>query len=113
MAALPPRHWTGIACHAGPDRTAPPRAASRRLTPVPSDADPDGTGLGLSALFEREVEQLRQLSRHDGVHTAVLAVDSHHWQVLRLMLWADTSAPDEDATERGCGSSAVTGSIGL
>ncbi|MER5324640.1 DUF4865 family protein [Streptosporangium roseum] len=94
------RHWTGIACHAGPARTAPPRAASRRLTPIPSDADPDGTGLGLSALIEREAEELQRLSRHDGVHTAALAVDPRHWQLLRFVLWADRSAPDEDATER-------------
>lgn len=94
------RHWVGIACHAGPARTAPPQAASRRLTSIPSDMDPDGTGLGLSQLIEREAEQLQQLSRHDGVHTAALAVDPHHWQLLRFVLWTDTSAPDEDATER-------------
>ncbi|MEW2418665.1 DUF4865 family protein [Streptomyces sp. NPDC046866] len=93
-------HWTGIACHAGPARTAPPRAASRRLTAVPCDADQDRTGLGLTALIEREAEQLRQLSRRDGVHTAALAVDPHHWQLLRFVLWAETSASDEDATER-------------
>ncbi|MEU3771805.1 DUF4865 family protein [Streptomyces sp. NPDC032472] len=94
------RHWTGIACHAGPARTAPPRAASRRLTAVPCDADPDRTGLGLTALVEREAEELRQLARQEGVHTAALAVDPHHWQLLRFVLWAETSAPDEDATER-------------
>ncbi|KUN81132.1 hypothetical protein AQJ66_24525 [Streptomyces bungoensis] len=94
------RHWTGIACHAGPARTAPPKAASRRLTPIPSEADPDGTGMGLSTLIEREVEQLQRLSRHTDVHTAALAVDPHHWQLLRFVLWAKTSAPDEDATER-------------
>jgi hypothetical protein len=94
------RHWTGVACHAGPARTAPVRAASRRLTPLPSDADPDGTGLGLSVLLEHETEQLRQLSHQDGVHTAALAVDPHHWQLVRFVVWAETPAPDEDATER-------------
>ncbi|MEU0008338.1 DUF4865 family protein [Streptomyces sp. NPDC006314] len=94
------RHWTGIACHAGPARTAPPKAASRRLTPVPSHTDPEDTGLGLSALIERETEQLRQISQQGGVHTAALAIDPHHWQLLRFVLWADTSAPDQDATER-------------
>ncbi|WP_030208748.1 DUF4865 family protein [Streptomyces sp. NRRL S-87] len=93
------RHWTGIACHAGPARTAPPRAASRRLTAVPCDADPEGTGLGLSVLIERETEQLHRLSRREGVHTAALAVDPHHWQLLRFVLWADASAQDHDATE--------------
>ncbi|MFB9473725.1 DUF4865 family protein [Nonomuraea salmonea] len=82
-------HWTGVACHAGPARTAPPRAASRRLTPVP-DLDS----------IEREAERLRELSRQDGVHTAALAVDPHHWQLVRFVLWAETSAQDADATER-------------
>ncbi|MEV4474920.1 DUF4865 family protein [Nonomuraea sp. NPDC049504] len=82
-------HWTGVACHAGPARTAPPRAASRRLTPVP-DLDS----------IEREAERLRELSRQDGVHTAALAVDPHHWQIVRFVLWAETSAQDADATER-------------
>ncbi|MFI9813901.1 DUF4865 family protein [Saccharothrix variisporea] len=93
-------HWTGIACHAGPARSARPLAASRRLTPVPVDADPDRTGLGLSELVEREVEDLRELARRDGVHTAALAVDPHHWQLLRFVLWAESSAADEQATER-------------
>ncbi|MGI5171144.1 DUF4865 family protein [Spirillospora sp. CA-253888] len=92
------RHWTGIAAYAGPARTASPKAASRRLTSIPSDAD--GTGLGLAALIEREVERLQRFSRHDGVHTAALAVDPHHWRLLRFVLWADTCSPDEDATER-------------
>lgn len=94
------RHWTGIACYAGPARTAPARAASRRLTLIPSGTDPDGTGLTLSALLAQETEQLRKLSRHDGVHTAALAVDPHHWQLLRFVLWADTSAPAGDEAER-------------
>ncbi|MFF8409472.1 DUF4865 family protein [Streptomyces omiyaensis] len=94
------RHWTGIACHAGPARTAAPRAASRRLTAIPSDADPDGTGSGLSALIEREAAQLQRLCGQEGVHTAALAVDPHHWQLLRFVVWADSAARDEDATER-------------
>jgi len=94
------RQWVGVACFAGPGRATAPATASRRLTPVPVDPDPERTGLGLSALVERETEQLRQLARRDGVHTAALAVDTHHWQLLRFVLWADTSAPDDDATER-------------
>ncbi|MFD7511707.1 DUF4865 family protein [Streptomyces sp. NPDC059853] len=94
------RHWTGIACQAGPARSVPPRAASRRLIPIPHRADPDSTGRGLSTLIEREVEQLRRLSGHDGAHTAVLAFDPHHWHLLRFVVWADSSAPDEEATER-------------
>src|SRR5690349_5717210 len=58
-------HWTGVACHAGPARTAMPRAASRRLVAVPADAD--GTGLGLAALIEREVQELGVLAGRDDV----------------------------------------------
>ncbi|GGR54111.1 DUF4865 family protein [Streptomyces roseolus] len=94
------RHWTGLACHAGPARAAPPRAASRRVTSLLPVADPDGTGLGLSTLIERESERLRRLGTHEGVHTAALAVDPHHWELLRFVVWADSSAPDEEATER-------------
>lgn len=94
------QHWTGVACHAGPARTALVRAASRRLTSIAADADPDGTGLALSALVEREAEELRRLSRLDGVHTAALAVDPHHWRLLRFVLWERTSAADGEATER-------------
>jgi len=94
------RHWTGVACHAGPARAALPRAASRRLTPIPLDPDPEGTGLGLSELIAHETEELRRFSRHTAVHTAVLAIDPHHWQLMRFVAWADTSSPDDDATER-------------
>ncbi len=93
-------HWTGVACHAGPARAAFPRAASRRLTRIPADPDSDGTGLGLSALIEKEVEDLRELARRDDVHTAALAVDPHHWQLMRFVLRKDAVAPEEAATER-------------
>jgi hypothetical protein len=93
-------HWTGVACHAGPARAAIPQAASRRLTQIAADSDPDGTGLGLAALIEREVQELRVLAGRDDVHTAALAVDPHQWQLIRFALWKDTVAPGEAATER-------------
>ncbi|MGP3974904.1 DUF4865 family protein [Streptomyces sp. 8N114] len=94
------RHWAGVACHAGPARTAPPRAASRLLAPVPVDSDSDGSGLGLASWFERETAALGALARRDGVHTAALAVDPHHWQMMRFVLWQDAVASDTEATER-------------
>ncbi|MEV8567281.1 DUF4865 family protein [Streptomyces sp. NPDC051322] len=93
-------HWTGIACHAGPARTAPPRAASRRLTAIPAAPDPDGTGLGLATLIEQETTELRDIAGRDDVHTVALAVDPQNWQLMRFVLWRDTVAQDEDATER-------------
>lgn len=93
------RHWTGIACHAGPARTARPKAASRLLAPIPVDPDPGGTGSGLAARIEREAAEVRGLAHRDDVHTAALAVDPHHWQLMRFVLWKD-AAPNEAATER-------------
>ncbi|WP_371617081.1 DUF4865 family protein [Streptomyces sp. NBC_00454] len=90
-------HWTGLAAFAGPARATAPRAASRRLTAIPADAD-------LTALAERETEELERLARRPGVHTAALAADPRSWQLLRFVLWE--AAPegdgdaDWDATER-------------
>ncbi|MEV6397203.1 DUF4865 family protein [Streptomyces sp. NPDC051907] len=94
------RHWTGIACHAGPARAASPRAASRRLTPIAADLGPDAAGLALAALVETEVQELRELARRGDVHTAALAFDPCRWQLMRFVLWRDSAAPDESATER-------------
>ncbi|MFC5720423.1 DUF4865 family protein [Streptomyces gamaensis] len=92
------RHWAGVATRRGAARTAVPRAASRRLTALPEDADP--TGLGLTALVERETDRLHALARRDDVHSAALAVDPHHWQLLRFVLWEREVPAEEEATER-------------
>ncbi|MGW2600677.1 DUF4865 family protein [Streptomyces klenkii] len=88
------RHWTGIAREDGPARGAgaAPRAASRRLTPLPAE--------GLAEAVAAETAALRELASRDGVHTAALAVDPHHWQLLRFVLWAEAVPPGEDVTER-------------
>ncbi|GAA0388456.1 DUF4865 family protein [Streptomyces luteireticuli] len=76
------QHWTGVALEAGPARGAVPRAASRRLTPIPVGEPGD-----LAALFEREIAELEELSGRDGLHTAALAFDPRGWQLLRFALW--------------------------
>ncbi|MEV1008654.1 DUF4865 family protein [Streptomyces sp. NPDC049881] len=91
------RHWTGIATYTGPARSTPPQAASRRLTHLPTD--PDGSGLGLAERIERETAELRELAQHEDIHTAALAFDPHHWQLMRFILRRDNSTRDEDATE--------------
>ncbi|MGK5630963.1 DUF4865 family protein [Streptomyces sp. URMC 123] len=96
----PVQHWTGVAEVAGPARGTSPRAASRRLTPLPADADPGADGLGLAARIERETAELGALARREGVHTAALAVDPHHWRLLQFVLWAEAVPPEEEATER-------------
>lgn len=94
------RHWTGLACHAGPSRTPTPRYASRRLTPIATDPDPDATGLGLATEIEQALDDLRQLARHEGVHTAALAIDPHHWQLARFVLWNEAAAAGDTQTDR-------------
>jgi hypothetical protein len=89
------RHWAGVASVAGPGRGTPVRAASRHLTPLP--VDPDGQP---SVPVDQEIDNLHALARRDGVHTAALAVDPHHWQLMRFVLWEDAVPPDEPATER-------------
>ncbi|RKE21885.1 DUF4865 family protein [Streptomyces sp. TLI_171] len=86
------QHWTVLAQFGGPARTAgsPVATATRRLTTVPTDPDP----LALAAHVEAEAEQLRELSRRPGVHTAVLALDPSRWELLRFVLWA--AEPEAD-----------------
>ncbi|NUR52743.1 MAG: DUF4865 family protein [Hamadaea sp.] len=87
------RHFTGLAAYAGPARSGPPAKATRRITPIPPPGEPDG----MAALVEREIAELSALS--DGMHTAALAVDPHHWQLLRFVLWRD-AVPESEAGER-------------
>ncbi|GHG46827.1 DUF4865 family protein [Streptomyces griseocarneus] len=90
------QHWAGIACEAGPARPEAPRAASRLLTPVPATADPAAAVAGALA-------GLRATARSAAVHTAALAFDPHHWQLLRFVLWADavpeSEGPDAERYE--------------
>jgi hypothetical protein len=94
------QHWTGIATVAGPSRGLVPRAASRRLTTLSVDPDIEANGLGLTARIEQETAALALLARQDGVHTAALALDPRHWQLLRFVLWQNAVPPDEQATEQ-------------
>lgn len=45
-----------------------------------------------SAAVEKAVGELRVLAHGDGVHTAALALDPLQWQLLRFMVWEDSSA---------------------
>ncbi|MFI1968499.1 DUF4865 domain-containing protein [Streptomyces cinnamoneus] len=91
-------HWTGISSEAGPARNTTPKAASRRVTRLPADSGTAGTGL--ADLIRREADALHALAQRDGVHTAALAVDPHHWELMRFVLWEDAVPETEDATER-------------
>lgn len=93
-------HWTGIACQAGPAQGTAPKAASRRLTALPAASGTDGSGTG--DLVRREIDALRELARQDGVHTAALAFDPRHWQLMRFVLWRD-AASEENGDPQGLG----------
>ncbi|MBT2383971.1 DUF4865 family protein [Streptomyces sp. ISL-11] len=87
------RHWTGVACEAGPARGGTPRAASRHITTLPSGADP-------AAAVEEALGALLLTAREEGVHTTALAFDPCGWQLLRFTLWRDAVPEAEPATER-------------
>jgi hypothetical protein len=91
-------HWVGLATVAGPARSVAPMAASRRLTALPADPDPAGTGL--AARIEHEIAELDTFAGRDGAHTAALAFDPRHWHLLRFVLWDQVVPDDEDHTER-------------
>lgn len=86
-------HWTGLAAEAGPARTAVPRAASRLLAPLPAGDEP-------AALVHDALTELREYARTPGVHTAALALDPRHWQLMRFTLWEHAVPATERAAER-------------
>ncbi|MCY9786302.1 DUF4865 family protein [Nocardiopsis sp. EMB25] len=91
-------HWTGVARESGPARDSAPRWATRRLTDVPTGSGTDG--LGTAEAVRREIDALRELARHDGVHTAALAVDPGRWSLVRFVLWRDAPGEPDGAAER-------------
>ncbi|MFB9679093.1 DUF4865 family protein [Streptosporangium vulgare] len=96
------RHWTGVGYERGPSSAAVPRAASRRTDPIPADTDP-------AAVVERALAGLRRHAGTPGVHSAALAVDPRHWELVRFTLWehevpgAGDGAGEEDEAGKGNG----------
>ncbi len=69
------RQWTGVATVAGPARATAPATASRLLTRIDT-LDTDAA-----------IEALNALRHNENVHTAALAIDPHHWELLQFVLW--------------------------
>ncbi|MEV2278409.1 DUF4865 family protein [Nocardiopsis sp. NPDC049922] len=92
------QHWTGVARESGPARSSAPRSATRRLTDVLLGSGTDG--LGTAEAVRREIDALRELARHDGVHTAALGLDPERWRLVRFVLWRDAPGEPDDAAER-------------
>ncbi|MEU3167977.1 DUF4865 family protein [Streptosporangium sp. NPDC006930] len=85
------RHWTGAGYERGLSSETVPRAASRRTDPIPADTDP-------ATAVERALAELRRYSGMAGVHSAALAVDPRHWELVRFTLWEHEVAADEEGT---------------
>ncbi|GAA3813597.1 DUF4865 family protein [Amycolatopsis tucumanensis] len=81
------RHWTGLAFQPGPARDRAPGHASRLVTPV---------GENPAEAVEEALAGLTATAREPGVHSAALALDPHHWQLVRIVL----GEHDGEATER-------------
>jgi hypothetical protein len=84
------QHWTGLAYEKGPARAAVPRAASRRLEPLPVDADP-------AAVIEAALAELHRDAQTAAVHSTALAIDPRRWELARFTLWED-AAPEGAGT---------------
>ena len=86
-------HWIGAAAVAGPAQadgtTALPRTAVRRTETVPDGADPAGT-------MARAVAGLSALADTPGLHSAAVALDPYHWEVVHFSLWADAAPASVD-----------------
>lgn len=78
------QHWTGLAFRSGPARETTPRAASRSTERLDPDADP-------AVVIEREIAALEERASAAGVHSAALAIDPRHWELLRFTLWEETA----------------------
>jgi len=83
-------HWTGLAFERGPAVDGVPRTASRRTQRLDAAADP-------AAVIAEEVKALAERAAAPGVHSAAVAVDPRHWELVHFTLWQDTAPPDEDA----------------
>ncbi|GAA3563844.1 DUF4865 family protein [Amycolatopsis ultiminotia] len=81
-------HWIVLAFEPGPEFSAVPRAAGKRVERLPGEVVP---GEPIAAA----VAELAGHARREGVHSAALVVDPRSWELVRYTLWAEL-APDED-----------------
>ncbi|GAB7034840.1 DUF4865 family protein [Streptomyces sp. NPDC021749] len=79
------QHWRGLFHRPGPSAGAVPRAYTRRADILPESAD-------VAAVVAEAVAEQEELATADGVHSAVVALDPRHWELIRFTLWADAAA---------------------
>ncbi|MFF8812257.1 DUF4865 family protein [Streptomyces pactum] len=96
-------HWVGLAFEPGPAVSERPHTAVRRVEPVPPGTDP-------ATAVAQALARTRERARSAGVHSAALAIDPRHWELLHFTLRLDTgagapgSAPDGSYTPVADGS---------
>lgn len=89
-------HWIGAAAASGPPARTAPQAAVLRATllrtRVPDGEDP-------AATMAQAAEELSRRVSAPGVHTTALALDPHHWELVRFTLWA-AAVPEDEPGDR-------------
>jgi hypothetical protein len=73
------RHWTGVACFAGPARRTVPRAAIRRRLSISAEQN-------LVTAAARGRDFVERQACEKGAHSAVFAIDPHRWESLVFVL---------------------------
>ncbi|BDM68706.1 DUF4865 domain-containing protein [Streptomyces nigrescens] len=79
------QHWRGLFHRPGPAAGAVPRAYTRRAETLPEGAD-------LATVVAEAAAEQEELASSDGVHSAVVALDPRHWELIRFTLWVDAAA---------------------
>ncbi|MFL5560814.1 MAG: DUF4865 family protein [Gemmatimonadaceae bacterium] len=87
------RHWTGVAFVLGPARADAPAVASRCVELVAPDAD-------VPAVVDRAATELRDRGQDANVHSAAVAIDPNHWELVRFTLWRSDAAPAGEVVYR-------------
>ncbi|MGD3107049.1 DUF4865 family protein [Streptomyces sp. YGL11-2] len=84
-------NWQGLYHRSGPAADRPPRTFTRRIEPIPDDADAAGA-------IENARTAHEELAAADGVHTTALGLDPRRWELVHFTLWSDT-VPESAAGE--------------
>lgn len=82
------RSWIAVAQADGPARQEQPRAATRRVEPVPEGADP-------AEAVTAARDGLKPRAQTPGIHSTLVALDPHHWELVHFTLWSGPVPQDE------------------
>lgn len=87
------QHWTGLGFARGPAFARTPRTATHRARPL-------GPGDAHAAVVDRALADLAEQAARPGVHSAAVAIDPRHWELLHFTLRED-GAPAQEAPVDG------------